>query len=156
MVILGAPAPAARPVKKRKGMSAAGRARIAAAQKAQWAKIKAAKKDWFKRHKFNGQSWWLPLLLWGGSTWNLPIRQVLGSICVCQSRIFCAYMKKIYAAKSNKAVISQHRSFRRFVKKMVGSILKHQNPDVIKRLQNLEYKVEMMARVMSRQTRRKR
>jgi hypothetical protein len=38
-----ASAPAAKPAKK-KGMSAAGRARIAAAQKARWAKIKAAKK----------------------------------------------------------------------------------------------------------------
>lgn len=37
---------AAKPVKKRKGkMSAAGRAKIAAAQKARWAKIKAAKKS---------------------------------------------------------------------------------------------------------------
>jgi hypothetical protein len=46
--LLGASAPspkvpAAKPVKKRK-MSAAGRARIVAAQKARWAKIKAAKK----------------------------------------------------------------------------------------------------------------
>jgi len=36
-------APAAKPVKKKGGMSAAGRARIAAAQKLRWAKIKAAK-----------------------------------------------------------------------------------------------------------------
>lgn len=41
------PAPkaaAAKPAKKKRKMSAAGRARIAAAQKARWAKIKAAKK----------------------------------------------------------------------------------------------------------------
>jgi len=47
--ILGAPAPAAKmpsakPAKRKGKMSAAGRARIAAAQKARWAKIKAAKK----------------------------------------------------------------------------------------------------------------
>jgi hypothetical protein len=36
-------APASKPVKKKGGMSAAGRARVAAAQKARWAKIKAAK-----------------------------------------------------------------------------------------------------------------
>jgi len=36
--------PAAKPVKKKRGMSAAGRARVAAAQRARWAKIKAAKK----------------------------------------------------------------------------------------------------------------
>lgn len=47
--ILGAPAPmvkvsSAKPLKKKSKMSAAGRARIAAAQKARWAKIKAAKK----------------------------------------------------------------------------------------------------------------
>ena len=48
--ILGAPAPAAKtpavkPVKKKRTMSAAGRASVAAAQKARWAKIKAAKKN---------------------------------------------------------------------------------------------------------------
>ena len=46
-ILGGAPAakaPAAKPVKKKRKMSAAGRARIAAAQKARWAKIKAAKK----------------------------------------------------------------------------------------------------------------
>jgi len=45
--ILGAPAsesPSAKPV-KRGGMSAAGRARIAAAQKARWAKVKGVKAD---------------------------------------------------------------------------------------------------------------
>jgi len=36
---------AAKPVKKKLTMSAAGRAKIAAAQKARWAKIKAAKKS---------------------------------------------------------------------------------------------------------------
>jgi hypothetical protein len=43
--LLGTTAPAAaKPVVKKKGgMSAAGRARVAAAQKARWAKIKAAK-----------------------------------------------------------------------------------------------------------------
>ncbi len=50
VTILGAPAvavklPAAKPVKKKGKMSAAGRARIVAAQKARWAKIKAAKKS---------------------------------------------------------------------------------------------------------------
>lgn len=39
-----AAAPAAKPAKKKGKMSAAGRARIVAAQKARWAKIKAAKK----------------------------------------------------------------------------------------------------------------
>jgi len=45
--LLGSTTPpaAARPAPKKKGgMSAAGKARIAAAQKARWAKIKAAKK----------------------------------------------------------------------------------------------------------------
>ena len=47
--ILGVSAPAvksptAKPPKKKGGMSAAGRARIVAAQKARWAKIKSAKK----------------------------------------------------------------------------------------------------------------
>jgi hypothetical protein len=46
--LLGSPAPAqpaaAKAVKKKRGMSAAGRARIAAAAKARWAKAKAAGK----------------------------------------------------------------------------------------------------------------
>jgi hypothetical protein len=42
--IFNTSAPAAKPAKKKGKMSAAGRARIAAAQKARWAKIKAAKK----------------------------------------------------------------------------------------------------------------
>ena len=45
--ILGEPAAKAsiaKPAKKKRKMSAAGRARIAAAQKARWAKIKSAKK----------------------------------------------------------------------------------------------------------------
>jgi hypothetical protein len=47
--ILGKPTPAtktpaAKPVKKKRKMSAAGRARIVAAQKARWAKVKAGKK----------------------------------------------------------------------------------------------------------------
>jgi hypothetical protein len=46
-VLLGGEAkaiqPATKPVKKKGGMSAAGRAKVAAAQKARWAKIKAAK-----------------------------------------------------------------------------------------------------------------
>jgi hypothetical protein len=37
-------APSKAPWKKKRNMSAAGRARIAAAQKARWAKIKAGKK----------------------------------------------------------------------------------------------------------------
>ena len=47
-ILGGAPAakaPAAKPVKKKRKMSAAGRARVSAAQKARWAKIKAAKKS---------------------------------------------------------------------------------------------------------------
>jgi hypothetical protein len=39
-----APTPGKTPGKKKRKMSAAGRARIAAAQKARWAKIKAGKK----------------------------------------------------------------------------------------------------------------
>ena len=43
-LLLGASAPAsAKAPKKKGGMSAAGRAKVAAAQKARWAKIKAAK-----------------------------------------------------------------------------------------------------------------
>lgn len=40
----GAPVASAKPARKKGGMSAAGRARIAAAQKLRWAKVKAAKK----------------------------------------------------------------------------------------------------------------
>jgi hypothetical protein len=40
----GGKTPAAKLDKKKRGMSAAGRARVAAAQRARWAKIKAAKK----------------------------------------------------------------------------------------------------------------
>jgi len=48
--LLGAPAPAAtsnaaKPAKKKHTMSAEGRARVAAAQRARWAKIKAAKQS---------------------------------------------------------------------------------------------------------------
>lgn len=43
IVRTSAPA-AAKPARKKGGMSAAGRARIAAAQKLRWAKVKAAKK----------------------------------------------------------------------------------------------------------------
>jgi hypothetical protein len=41
--ILGAPASAPDKARKKRGMSAAGRAAVAAAQKARWAKIKGAK-----------------------------------------------------------------------------------------------------------------
>src|ERR1039457_2668277 len=41
--ILGSPAPAAKPARKKGQISAAGLARIRAAQKARWAKVKAAK-----------------------------------------------------------------------------------------------------------------
>ncbi len=49
-IILGAPAtadktPATEPMKKKRTMSAEGRAKVAAAQKARWAKIKGAKKS---------------------------------------------------------------------------------------------------------------
>jgi hypothetical protein len=68
-------------------------------------------------------------------------------------------MKKIYTPKPHTPVVTEHRLFRRFVRKMFGSILKHQDSynqhEVIQRLQNLEYKIEMMARAMSRQARRK-
>jgi hypothetical protein len=42
--ILGAPASIAAKTRKKRGMSAAGRASVAAAQKARWAKAKAAGK----------------------------------------------------------------------------------------------------------------
>jgi hypothetical protein len=50
VTILGAPVsspktPAVKPAKKKRTMSTEGRARVAAAQKARWAKIKAAKKS---------------------------------------------------------------------------------------------------------------
>ena len=41
--ILGGPASTPAKTRKKRGMSAAGRAAVAAAQKARWAKIKAAK-----------------------------------------------------------------------------------------------------------------
>jgi hypothetical protein len=37
---------------------------------------------------------------------------------------------------------------------MFASVLKHQDPEVIQRLQDLEYKIEMMTRAMARQARR--
>jgi len=54
--ILGAPASTPAKARKKRGMSAAGRARVAAAQRARWAKIKKAKpaaKAPAKRHKMS-------------------------------------------------------------------------------------------------------
>jgi hypothetical protein len=42
--LLGSPTAQGKPDRRRRAMSAAGRARISAAQKARWAKLKAAKK----------------------------------------------------------------------------------------------------------------
>jgi hypothetical protein len=50
------PVQAAKPAKKKGGMSAAGRAKVAAAQKARWAKIKAAKSVAAKPVKKGGMS----------------------------------------------------------------------------------------------------
>jgi hypothetical protein len=67
-------------------------------------------------------------------------------------------MKNISAPQRNTSVVPQHRSFRRLIKKMFAGLLKRQNSDyqdeVIQRLQNLENKIERMARAMSQQGKR--
>jgi hypothetical protein len=70
--------------------------------------------------------------------------------------------KTIHALKLNTPVFSQHRSFRRFVRKMFACFLKHQGCDcqdefqvmVVGRLQSIEDSIEIMAREMARQAKR--
>ena len=56
--------------------------------------------------------------------------------------------------KSNTSLAPQPRSFSRLIKQMFASILKYQDSEVIQRLQNVEHKIEMMTRAMSRQAKR--
>ena len=75
------------------------------------------------------------------------------------SDLFCAYMKKIYAPKPNTPVVPQHRSFRRFVRKLFANFLLHQGSDfqdglreeVMRKLRDIE---AMIAREMARQAKR--
>lgn len=72
-------------------------------------------------------------------------------------------MKKINKPKkSNTPVSPQHRSFRRFVKKMFASFIKHPGKipkvkfqeTVLEKLQDIQDSIEIMAREMARQAKR--
>jgi len=67
---------------------------------------------------------------------------------------------KISKPKLNAPKIPQHRLFRRLVKQMIASLLKHQAPgdqsEVMRRLKSLEHKVGVMERAMSLSTGRRR
>jgi hypothetical protein len=54
-------------------------------------------------------------------------------------------MKKIYT-KPNTSLVPQPRSFTRRIKQMFAGLLKYQDPEFIQRLQDLEYKVEILER----------
>jgi hypothetical protein len=66
----------------------------------------------------------------------------------------CTRMKKTRAIKFNKQVVPQHRSFRRLVRSLVASFLKHQaivneytfQREVMQRLKALEDKIEVVSR----------
>jgi hypothetical protein len=68
-------------------------------------------------------------------------------------------MKKIYAPKQNTPAVPQHRSFRRFVRKMFASFLKRQTDgneagfqkEVMQKLRHIE---ELIAREMAVRTNR--
>ena len=87
------------------------------------------------------------------------IWQVLPSCLVCQCQLSCAYMKKIYAQTPYTPVVPQHRSFRRFVRRLFASFLRHQGSDfqdglreeVMRKLRHIE---AMIAREMARQAKR--
>jgi len=71
-------------------------------------------------------------------------------------------MKKIRATKLNTPAVSEHRSFRRFVKRVFASFIKHQSGTqngfrkiVLEKLQGLEDSIEIIAREMARQARRR-
>ena len=90
---------------------------------------------------------------------SLPIRQVLVSCWFCPQRLFWAYMKKIYATKSNTLAVPPHRSFRRFVKRVFASFLKRQpdgnesgfQKEVMQKLRHIE---ELITREMTGRMRR--
>jgi histone H3/H4 len=71
-------------------------------------------------------------------------------------------MKKIHTTKSNTPAVSQHRSFRRFVKKMFANFLKRQRGDgqdefqlmVLEKLQDIGDSIEIMACEMARHAKR--
>jgi len=67
-------------------------------------------------------------------------------------------MKKITAPKPNTPAVPSHRSFRRFVRKMFASFLKHQSCNhqveiqkVITMLQDIGDSIEIIAREIARQ-----
>jgi hypothetical protein len=66
--------------------------------------------------------------------------------------------EKIYKAKSNTPVVRSHRSFRRYAKKLLASLLKRQDQkfkkDVMQELQDIKETLEIMAREMARQLKR--
>ncbi len=67
-------------------------------------------------------------------------------------------MKNLHATKINTSLAPHPRSFGRFVKQLLASILNHQNsdypPDVIQRLLKVEGRIEIMERKMAQETRR--
>ena len=71
----------------------------------------------------------------------------------------CVYMKKIFATKPNTPVVPQHRSLRRFVRKLFASFLKHQASDfqdglrkeVMQKLRDIE---DIITREIARQSKR--
>jgi hypothetical protein len=71
-------------------------------------------------------------------------------------------MKKIHATKLNTPVVPQHRSFRRFVKKVFASFINRQTEtnqevfqiEVIQRLKDLEELIESVNRKTIRQAKR--
>ena len=69
--------------------------------------------------------------------------------------------KKTNVAKSNTPVVPQHRSFRRFVRKVFSSFIKHQGfgyqkefQSVMEKLQDIDDSIEIIAREMARQAKR--
>jgi hypothetical protein len=59
-------------------------------------------------------------------------------------------MKKIHT-KPNTSLAPQPRSFGRFIKQMLASVLKYQDIEVIQRLQNIEHKIETVVQEMAQQ-----
>ena len=70
-------------------------------------------------------------------------------------------MEKIYAPKPNTPAVSQHRFFRRFVRKMFARLIKRQSLDcqdglqnILEKLQDIGDSIEIMAREIARQAKR--
>ena len=93
---------------------------------------------------------------------DLPILQDLAPMSGRPVRIFCVCMKKLHTTKSNTPIVPKHRSFRRFVRKLIASFIKRQTDtgqdgfksEVIQRLKDLEEKIESVARETVRKVKR--